>query len=149
MQQAAVIQESNNRQQSGAGEHADNLLLGNAVACEQKREHETQENRDPAGERNRIQVHLPRSRLIDHAEAQREMANGHSEAQRRRQRNYKHDCFGTNRHFYAVSTSESNTGIPGSIAQSGPSADSWFYARGYEPELHFLPQQRSGSTRQL
>ena len=80
------------------------------MAGKQQGQDETEVNGDSTEERDRVQVHLARSGLIDHSEAQRQMANGHGQPQRRRQRNREHNNFGTNRHFYAVSTSDTNSG---------------------------------------
>src|ERR1700722_7674726 len=76
MQQAPVVEESNDGQQSGTGQYAHDLLLGNTVAGKQWRQDKTKVNSYAVKEGDWVQVDFARSGLIYHAEAQREMANG-------------------------------------------------------------------------
>ena len=53
MEQAAVVEEPDDSEQSGSGENAYNLLLGNAVAREQNRQHKSEIHGDAAEKRDR------------------------------------------------------------------------------------------------
>src|SRR5271156_4271060 len=85
MQQPAVVKEADNGDQRGAGQDADDLLHRRVMPRKQHSEDEAQINGDPAQQRNGIQMNFARPGFIHHAVAQREMADGHGEPQRREQ----------------------------------------------------------------
>ena len=94
VEQAAVVKEADDGEQGGSGEDADDLLLGDAVAGEENREHEAEVNRGAAQERNRIDVDFPRAGLVHHAVAEGQVADGDGERERGQQGHGEGDNFG-------------------------------------------------------
>ena len=98
MQQPAIIQKADQRQQRSARQNPDDLLQRRVMPREQHREDEAQVNRDPAEQRDGIQMNFARPGLIHHPVTQRQLPNRHSEAQRREQRHGERDQFRVLRH---------------------------------------------------
>ena len=100
MQQAAVVKEPDDREHRGACEDADDLLQRRVMPCEQHGKNEAQVNGDAAEQRDGIQMNFARAGLIHHAVAQRQMPDGHGEAQRRKQRDGERDQLRVIQHRY-------------------------------------------------
>ncbi len=98
MQQAAIVKKTDDRQQRGAGQDSDDLLQRRVMPREQHGENEAQINGDAAEQRDGIQMNFARPGFIHHPVAQRQMANGHGEAQRCEQRDGEGDQFSMLRH---------------------------------------------------
>ena len=71
------------REQRGAGEDADDLLLRRVMPREQHGEDEAEINGDAAEQRDGIEMNFARPGLIHHPVAQRQLPDRHGEAQRR------------------------------------------------------------------
>ena len=94
VEQAAVVQEPDDREQRGAGQDAHDLLLGNVVAREQNRQHKAEIDSDAAQQRYWVYVDFARPGLVHHSVAQRQMAHRYGQRQRGQQGHGESNDFG-------------------------------------------------------
>ena len=98
MQQAAVVEQSDHREQRGAGENSDDLLMRRAAEREQNGEHESEIDGDAAEQRNGAEVDFARAGMVHHPVTQREAANRDGQKQRADKGHGKGDQIGRDGH---------------------------------------------------
>ena len=81
MEESAVVEEADDREQRGSRKNADNLLLGRSVQREQDGQDEAEIHADPAEQRDRLEMDFARAGLVDHSIEQGIVAHGDGEAE--------------------------------------------------------------------